>query len=170
MNLEGQGKAKIAQSKFLNVSMRIYIPCSVPFCALSLSRVLLLTNSRTVAHQASLSMGFFSGKSTRASCHFLLQGIFLTQGSNLRLLYLPPWQVDSLPPRHRGSLVSFYFAQTRILGNTVVPLCFLHECHFFSRSFKMITADSKSFTSEDSINLRAKIVKEKIPKFPKSKT
>ena len=27
-------------------------------------------------------------------CHFLLQGIFLTQGSNLRLLH---WQADSLP-------------------------------------------------------------------------
>ena len=28
-------------------------------------------------------------------CHALLQGIFLTQGSNLRLLSLPHWQVGS---------------------------------------------------------------------------
>ena len=28
------------------------------------------------------------GKNTRVGCHFLLQGIFLTQGSNLRLLLL----------------------------------------------------------------------------------
>ena len=34
------------------------------------------------------------GKSTGVCCHFLLQGIFLTQGSNLHLLH---WQVDSLP-------------------------------------------------------------------------
>ena len=27
------------------------------------------------------------GKNTRVGCHFLLQGSFLTQGSNLRLLY-----------------------------------------------------------------------------------
>ena len=30
-------------------------------------------------------------------CHFLLQGIFLTQGSNPNLLY---WQADSLPLSH----------------------------------------------------------------------
>ena len=41
----------------------------------------------TAAFQAPLSMGFFS-KNTGMSCHFLLQGIFLTQGSNLCLLCL----------------------------------------------------------------------------------
>ena len=30
-------------------------------------------------------------------CHFLLQGVFRTQGSNSRLLCLLHWQVDSLP-------------------------------------------------------------------------
>ena len=30
----------------------------------------------------------FPGKNTGVSCHFLLQGIFPTQGSNLHLLYL----------------------------------------------------------------------------------
>ena len=30
----------------------------------------------------------FSGKNTGIDCHFLLQGIFLTQGSNLCLLHL----------------------------------------------------------------------------------
>ena len=34
------------------------------------------------------------------SCHFLLQGIFLTQGWNSGLL---AWQVDSLLLYHRGS-------------------------------------------------------------------
>ena len=37
-------------------------------------------------------------------CHFILQGIFLTQGSNLHLLYLLCWQVDSLPLHHLGFL------------------------------------------------------------------
>ena len=36
-------------------------------------------------------------------CRFLLQGIFLTQGSNLHLLRLLHWQVDSLPLSHLGS-------------------------------------------------------------------
>ena len=40
----------------------------------------------TVACQAPLSMGF-SGKNTGVGCHFLLQGIFPTQGSNPRLLH-----------------------------------------------------------------------------------
>ena len=36
-------------------------------------------------------------------CHFLLQGIFLAQGSNLSLLCLLHWQVGSLPLSHLGS-------------------------------------------------------------------
>ena len=38
------------------------------------------------------------GKNTGVGCHFLLQGIFLTQGSNPHLLCLLHWQVDYLPP------------------------------------------------------------------------
>ena len=37
------------------------------------------------------------GKNTGAGCHALLQGLFLTQGSNLRLLHLSHWQAGSLP-------------------------------------------------------------------------
>ena len=40
----------------------------------------------TVAHQAPLSRDF-PGKDTGVGCHFLFQGILLTQGSNLSLLY-----------------------------------------------------------------------------------
>ena len=39
------------------------------------------------------------GKNTGVGCHFLLQGIFLTQGSNPHLLCLLHWQVDSLPSK-----------------------------------------------------------------------
>ena len=58
-----------------------------------------LVTSWTVARQAPLSMGFPS-KNTGMGCHFLPQGIFLTQGSNLSLLH---WQIDSLPLSHQGS-------------------------------------------------------------------
>ena len=50
----------------------------------------------TITHQAPLSWAS-PGKNTGVGCHDLLQGIFLTQGSNLHLLYLLHWQVDSLP-------------------------------------------------------------------------
>ena len=39
----------------------------------------------------------FPGKNTGIGFHFLLQGIFPTQGSNLHLLSLLHWQADSLP-------------------------------------------------------------------------
>ena len=43
------------------------------------------------------------GKNTGVGCHFLLQGIFLTQGSNLHLLCLLHGQADSLPLSCLGS-------------------------------------------------------------------
>ena len=42
----------------------------------------------------------FPGKNAGVGCHFLLQGIFPTQGLNLCFL---PWQEDSLPLSHLGS-------------------------------------------------------------------
>ena len=45
----------------------------------TLSRVQLFATSWTVAHQAPPSMNF-PGKNTGVGCHFLLQGIFPTQG------------------------------------------------------------------------------------------
>ena len=77
----------------------------------------------TVAHQTPLAVGFpgqdyWSGlpfpfprkelpaprklpfSFSKLSCHFLLQGIFPTQGWNPHLLH---WQVDSLPLSHQGS-------------------------------------------------------------------
>ena len=42
-------------------------------------------------------------QATILGCHFLLQGIFPTQGSNPYLLCLLHWYVDSLPLSHLGS-------------------------------------------------------------------
>ena len=50
-------------------------------------------------HQTPLSMEFFS-KNTGVGCHFLPQGIFPTQGSNLSLLH---WQANSSPLSQQGS-------------------------------------------------------------------
>ena len=59
------------------------------------SRVQLCVTLWTAAFQAPLSMGF--SRQEYRSCHALLQGIFLTQGSNPHLLCLLHWQVGYLP-------------------------------------------------------------------------
>ena len=59
---------------------------------------LTLETPWTIAHQASLSIGF--SKNTGVGCQFLLQGLFLTQGLNPRLLH---WQGDSLSLSHQES-------------------------------------------------------------------
>ena len=64
-----------------------------------LSHVWLLATPQTVALQAPPSMGF-SRQEDGESCHFLLQGIFLTQGPRQSLSCLPTLAGGSLPLRH----------------------------------------------------------------------
>ena len=45
----------------------------------------------------------YPGKNTELGCHFLLQGIFSTQGSKPCLLQLLKWQADSILLSHLGS-------------------------------------------------------------------
>ena len=64
----------------------------------------------------------FLGKNSRVGCHFLLQEIFLTQGSNLNLLCLRHWQADFLPLCHLGSLyINIY--------SSIIPKCQKVEMH-----------------------------------------
>ena len=60
--------------------------CWVKVKVLFAQLFLALCNPWTAAHQVPLSMGF-PGKNTGVGYHFLLQGIFLTQGSNLGLVH-----------------------------------------------------------------------------------
>ena len=60
----------------------------------------------------------FSGKSTGVGCHFLLQGLFLTQGSNQSL---PPLQADILPYEPPGKPLapsSLFNIFTQIISNS----------------------------------------------------
>ena len=68
------------------------------------------------AHQAPLSLGL-SRPETGAGCHFLLQGIFLTESSNPGLLQLLNWQADSLPLSHQGSPLGVTVATSSIPKN-----------------------------------------------------
>ena len=68
-------------------------------CSCVLSRVWLFATLWTVDHQPPLSMGFFR-QEYWSGLHFLLQGIFSTQGSNSPL---QRWQADSLSLSHQES-------------------------------------------------------------------
>ena len=59
----------------------------------------------------------FPDKNTVVDCHFLLQRIFPTQGSNPHLLH---WQAGSLPLSHQGSHV---FSLSSAQSPNRVPLC-----------------------------------------------
>ena len=80
----------------------VFIYYALLFTLLLFSRLDLsvsLGTPWTVAHQTPLFMGFSRQEYWNGS-HFLLQGIFLTQGWNPLLLH---WQVDSLRLSHQGS-------------------------------------------------------------------
>ena len=58
---------------------------------------------------------YWCGQKYWSDCHFLLQGIFLIQGSNLCLLHR---QVDSLPLSHQGSPLLHYLPETNMIMST----------------------------------------------------
>ena len=68
-------------------------------CASMLSPIGLFANPWTVTCQSPSSVEF-SKQEHWSGCHFLLQGIFLSQGLNVNLLH---WKADSLPLHHLGS-------------------------------------------------------------------
>ena len=82
---------------FIHIT-RVCLCVCVSVCVLS--HVWLFVTPWTVVLQAPLSMGFSPGKNSGVDCHFLLQGVFPTQGWSLHLLH---WQADSLPLSHLGS-------------------------------------------------------------------
>ena len=77
-----------------------------------LSHVQLFAIPRTIAYQASPSMGFFQA-TVRECCHVLLQGIFPTQGSNLGL---PHCRQTLYPLSHQGSPGELGLAVIKYLG------------------------------------------------------
>ena len=79
------------------------LPSHFIFRACVLSCVQLFAAPWTIACQAPPSMGFYR---QYWSCHFLLQGTFLTQGLKLYLLHLLHWQADSLSPGPPGKTIS----------------------------------------------------------------
>ena len=77
-------------------SRTLYVGCRLfSFCCLAAKLCpTLLQPARLLCPWA------FPGKNTGVGCHVLLQGMFLTQGSNQRLLH---WQACSLPVNQLGN-------------------------------------------------------------------
>ena len=86
----------------LNREMCVCVCVCVCVCAHALTRVWLFVTPRTVAAWL-LCPWKFPGKNIGASCHFMLQRIFPSEGSSPHLLYILHWQVDSLPLGHWGN-------------------------------------------------------------------
>ena len=89
-------------------------------------------------------------------CHFLLQGIFPTQGLNLCLLRPLLWQVNSLPLSHLGS--SLEYSAVVYIHCTVHYLsrAYLYLMHVVNLTrptshAQVITITLLSFTSLDSV-------------------
>ena len=79
-------------------------------CAKLLQLCWTLCNPMNHSPPGSSVHGDTPGKNIGVGCHALIQGFFLTQGSNWYLLCLLHWQVGSLSLSHSGSL--FYLIGT----------------------------------------------------------
>ena len=82
----------------------------------------------------------FPGKNTGVVCHFLLQGIFLTQGSNLCLLSLLRWQVDSFTTVPSESKI--YHPKICLFGMRITV-----DWLFFKKKKKKTNGSGRAFTS-----------------------
>ena len=73
----------------------------------------------------------FPGKNSGVGCHFLLQGIFLTQGSNPNLLCLLHCQAHSLLLSHQGSPGdrNIYTKKMMVISNTDSAFATFSMCH-----------------------------------------
>ena len=73
-----------------------------------------------LAHQATVCSQNFPGKKTKVGCHFLLQGIFLNQGSNLVSLVSPALAEPS-GELHTGALTSVKHLMGTVLSPGTQP-------------------------------------------------
>ena len=87
----------------------------------------------------------FPDKNTIVGCHFLLQGIFLTQGLNLHLLH---WQTDSLLLSHQGTPIAaqgitksmdFRGRETRVCSSVFSGCVFLGKSFSPNLNFSSVT-------------------------------
>ena len=105
---------KTSTSNTFNETQQLRQESTNGVAVLATKSCLTFLQPHAVARQAPLVHGIFPGKSTGVGCHFLLQGIFLTQGSNVH------WWADSLPLRHQGSPTNVVFILKRWEGSLLL--------------------------------------------------
>ena len=98
----------------------ILIPVSVSACVLSCSSPFW---PFVTPKDYSPPVSSVPGKNTGVGCHAVLQGIFRTQESNLRLLCLLPWQASSSPLAPPGELSIDQSIQFSSVGQSCPTLC-----------------------------------------------
>ena len=93
-----------------------YLEESPIFCSCSCSVTQSCPILWMVAHQAPLSMKFFSGKNIGVNCHFLLQGFFLSRDRKINpyLLHLLHWR-----------LIVYYYSHCESPSSILLLLNFL---------------------------------------------
>ena len=89
-------------------------------CAKSLQLCPTLCDPMGCSPPGSPVHGDSPGKITGVGCHALLQGIFLTQGSNQCLFCLRHWQVGSLPQAPPGKPLSDINISIKLVLNSSV--------------------------------------------------
>ena len=103
----------------VQITSQIHLTATCYHCVSMLSHfscVPLFVTPWTAAHQAPLSIEF-SRQEYWSGFSFSIPRIFLTQESNLYVLRLLHWQVDSLPQKHQGSsliVVASPIAESRL--------------------------------------------------------
>ena len=113
------------------------------------SHVRLFTTPWTIDHQAPLSMGF-SRQEYWSGFHALLQGIFPTQESKLRLFGLLHWQVGSLLLVPSGKAIFHVRNLERILLPSDMG-CVMQ--HFIQVWLRLLRDDEKITSSLDNTAL-----------------
>ena len=115
---------------------------------LSLQWCLTLCDPMDCSLPGSSVHGVFHGKNTVVVCHFLLQGIFPTQGLNPHLLRLLNWQVGSLPlePLFISYTISKYF-----LSFSRLSVCFVCGFLCYSKAFVSLKKKKKSLEASSSV-------------------
>ena len=97
----------------------------------------------------------FPAKKIGVGCHFFLQGIFLTQGLNMCLLYLLHREADSLPLYHLGCCSDNRYLQNyfKFLGKILILLlmltflCSVQSYHTKKLSFGVYHQDKGAIKS-----------------------
>ena len=74
-------------------------------------------------------LGVFQARNTGVRCYFLLQGIFLTQGSNPCLLYLLHWQLDFFISWATRETQIHEWKEKVLVAQSCPTLCDSMDCH-----------------------------------------